>query len=228
MLPSPVKRLERRLRTIRRRLLAGCFHLLRRHEDAAVQCACDVPGFCKHDELRLLYRTAGTAPDPGDVAEIGSWKGRTTITLARALKDHGIAHCRVFAIDHHQGSEEHRDEIGRRGSTLSVFRQNLRAAAVTDVIETLVMEAPQAAEILAQRGIQLRMLFIDGAHDEGSVRRDIRAFLPLVRLGGIIALHDCEPGGAFPGVWKAFQSELAGRVEVVARASSLMVTRRRA
>jgi len=227
MAASPVKFIERRLRTLRRRLLARFFRHLGRHEAAAVQCASDVPGFCKRDELRLLYRSVSSAPAPGDIAEIGSWKGRSTIALARALKDRGVTSCRIFAIDHHLGSEEHREEIGRCGSTLTIFRRNLRAAGVTGFIEPLVMEAPKAAEILQDRGIQLRMLFIDGSHDEDSVRSDIRTFLPLVRPGGIIALHDCELGGVFPGVWSAFQAELANRVELIARASSLMVTRRR-
>jgi predicted O-methyltransferase YrrM len=98
---------------------------------------------------------------------------------------------------------------------------------VANRIEEMVLESDEAARILTERGVRLRLLFIDGAHDEESVRQDIRNWVGLVRPGGIIAFHDCEPDGEYPGVWKAFQSELASRVEIVDRASSLMVTKLR-
>jgi hypothetical protein len=47
--------------------------------------------------------------------------------------------------------------------------------------------------------VPVDLLFIDGAHDEASVRADLHAFAPLVRYGsGIIAGHDYAPD--WPGV----------------------------
>jgi predicted O-methyltransferase YrrM len=215
------------LKPARRRLRAAWYGARGRREDAILQLARIVPGMFRHDEIRLLYRTARDAPPPGDFAEIGSWKGRTTVTQALGLRDGGIAGARIYAIDHHGGSDELQKKIAEEGSTLPQFRRNLRRLRVDDLVEEMVMDSAEAARILEVRGVRLRMLFIDGAHDEQSVRRDIRSFLRLINPGGIIALHDCEPGGEWPEVWKAYQSELAPRVEELARASSLLVTRLR-
>lgn len=44
------------------------------------------------------------------------------------------------------------------------------------------------------------LLFIDGSHDLRSVESDYRTFGPLVRVGGLVALHDVERHNGQPGV----------------------------
>lgn len=217
--------LNRAVKPLRRRLRARWYTARGRREDAILQLSRIVDGMFRQDEIRLLYRTARDAEGPGDVAEIGSWKGRSTVVLGLGLADGGHDDCRIFAIDHHQGSPEHRERIAREGSTLETFRRNVRRAGVAHRVEEMVMPSAAAAERLAQRGVRLRLLFIDGGHDEASVRADVRGFLPLVRPGGLVALHDCEPSGEWPDVWKVYQEELAPRVAELGRASSLLVTR---
>ena len=58
-----------------------------------------------------------------------------------------------------------------------------------------------------------------------SVRRDLLNYLPLVRPGGLVVLHDCVEDGLHPGVWRAYQAELAPRSVEIDRAESLLVTR---
>ncbi len=196
--------------------------------EAAVLWAWTVPGWSTKEELRALYRAAVAAEGPGDVAEIGSWKGRSTIVLARALRDAGAEEATVWAIDHHAGSDEaiHREILAKEGSTFDSFRTNIVRAGVEDGVEPLVMSSTDGAAELLRRGVVLRMAFIDGAHDEESVRADIRALVPLVRSGGIVALHDCAiEGGLFPGVWQAYCAELEGRVHVVEHTDELLVAR---
>jgi len=50
--------------------------------------------------------------------------------------------------------------------------------------------------------------------------------LPLMQPGGALAIHDYGPDG-WPGVGKAFHGELDGKVDIVTRASSLLVARPR-
>lgn len=188
-----------------------------------------VPGWSTKDELRALYRAAVSIEGPGDIAEVGSWKGRSTVVLGRALRDTEADDACVWAIDHHVGSdeEEHRDTLSREGTTLDAFRHNVDAAGVAGRIRPLVMTSLEGAAELARRDVALRMVFIDGAHDEESVRADLRAFFPLVRPGGLIAMHDCESENAvFPGVWRAYQAELEGRVDVAEHTDTLLVVRR--
>lgn len=56
-------------------------------------------------------------------------------------------------------------------------------------------------------------VFIDAAHDYGSVKADIAAWLPKVKAGGIIAGHDYEVG--HPGVIRAVDEALGDRMELV-------------
>jgi predicted O-methyltransferase YrrM len=211
------------LKPARRRLRAWWLTRTGRREDAVEWLVRIVPGMFARDEIRLLYRTVRESRGPGDIAEIGSWKGRTSITMGLALQDAGIRDCRIYAIDHHEGSEEHAELIAREGSTLEAFRKNVRDAGVDPLVEEMVMLSPAAGRILQERGVRLRMAFIDGAHDEESVRTDIRLMVPLMQPGGILAFHDF----GWPGVAKAFHDELDGKVDVVARASSLVVARLR-
>jgi len=207
-------RTGRTLRRIRARWLTW----RGRREDAVVRLARLAEGLFRTDEIRLLYRTVLSAAGPGDVAEIGSWKGRSTVVMGLALKDRGVDDCRLYAIDPHEG-------ILGQGSSLEDFRHNIKSLGVGEVVEELDVRSAEAAEILAARSVRLRLLFIDGAHDEESVRQDIRAFSPLVRPGGLILLHDCVEDGEFPGVFRAYRAELAPRVTVVDCARSLLVTR---
>lgn len=215
--------LNQRLKPFRHRLRARWLTRQGRRQDAVVQLSRIVDGMFRRDEIRLLYQTARHAQGPGDVAEIGSWKGRTTVVLGLALQDAG-ADCRLYAIDPHEGTVTHQ----RAASTLETFRRNVRELGVADRVEEMVMRSDEAARVLAARGVRLRLLFIDGAHDEESVRADIRSFVPLVQPKGLVAFHDCEPEGKFPGVFRAYQAELAPRVDEIASSSSLLVTRLRA
>jgi predicted O-methyltransferase YrrM len=218
-----LSRLQDALKPVRRRLRSRWLTLTGHREDAVEWLVRTVPGMFARDEIRLLYRTVRDARGPGDIAEIGSWKGRTSVTMGLALKDAGVRDCRIYAIDHHEGSAEHAERIAREGSTLGAFRKNVRDAGVADLVEEMVMLSPAAGKILRERGVRLRMAFIDGAHDEESVRTDIRLMLPLMQPGGILAFHDY----GWPGVAKAFHGELDGKVDIVARASSLVVARLR-
>ena len=222
-----VKSIERTLRVHTRRLRARALTAVGRYEDAAFEFSRSVPGWFAREEIRLLYQTVRACEGPGDIAEIGSWKGRSTVTTGQALLHAGIRDCRIYAIDHHQGSDEetHRQILMSERSTLAAFRHNVRAAGVAPLVEEMVMPSSEAARALLARGTRLRLAFIDGAHDEESVRDDIRLFMPLVRPGGLVALHDCLPDGPFPGVHRAFEAELAPRAEVVARAFTLLVAR---
>ena len=68
--------------------------------------------------------------------------------------------------------------------------------------------APQtvAAVELFLAGRPIDFLFIDGDHSYGGVKQDFDRFMPQVRTGGLIALHDIQPhsrgwGGDVPRFW---------------------------
>ena len=218
--------LNRKARPLRHRVAARVYGLLGRHDVAAVWTSRLAKGMFNEHETRLLYRTARELRGVGDIAEVGSWMGRTSIILGLALQEAGAAR-KIYAIDPHVGSEEHQDFIRHHGSTFGDFQRNVANAGVATLVEPLVMRSVDGAKLLLERGVRLRMAFIDGAHDEESVRQDIRSFLPLMQPAGVMAFHDCAPDSGFPGVWRAFQAELAPRVEIIDHVHSLLVARLR-
>jgi predicted O-methyltransferase YrrM len=196
-------------------------------ESAAVCFARTCDGWFSADELGLFYRTIRSLEGPGNLAEIGSWKGRSTAVGTMALRDAGVStDVRYISIDPHTGSEEHTETIARIGTTLDDFRDNLKRLKLYDYIDEMVQFSFEAAENLLERKELLRFVHIDGAHDFENVSRDIRCFLPMVRIGGIIALHDFDPeGGPWPEVWQAFQAELEPYVDIIDHIDSLYITR---
>jgi predicted O-methyltransferase YrrM len=59
---------------------------------------------------------------------------------------------------------------------------------------------------------QLDFLMIDGDHSYEGVKADFLAYTPLVRTGGIIALHDIVPGqegfvGSVPQFWQEIKKD---------------------
>ena len=134
-------------------------------------------------ELELLYNLAGRGPGEGQIVEIGSFQGKSTIFLASGSKK---AHReKVWAIDPHQGAYV----MGRRfsGPTYKKFLDNLRRARVKDQVVVIRKFSDQAIKTWKK---PIRLLFIDGNHSYAGVRKDILGWEPFLVAGGVIALHD--------------------------------------
>lgn len=127
----------------------------------------------------LVARTDGVA---GDVVEIGSWEGKSTIALANA-----VAPSVVHAVDTWLGSPgEVSAELAAERDVLSRFVENVQAATSGNVVahrtgwRAYVKSHPRP----------VRFCFIDAEHSYEEVRDNIAAVLPLLEPGGIICGDD--------------------------------------
>lgn len=193
-----------------------------------------VKGFLDPDEAAVLYRQALQVPGQAPCLEIGSYCGRSTLYLGSACKARDAI---LFAVDHHQGSEEHQpgegyfdpelaSADGRGIDTLPVFRNTLRRAGLESHVVPVV--APSAVVGRAW-ATPLGMVFIDGGHSMAAALADYRAWAPHVMPGGILAIHDVFPdprdGGRPP--FEIWQLALAsGLFEELALVKSLGLLRR--
>ncbi|MCU0787707.1 MAG: class I SAM-dependent methyltransferase [Verrucomicrobia bacterium] len=152
------------------------------------------------------------------MVEIGSWKGKSTICLARGLGDRAS----IFAIDPHVGSEEHHKGGAEKVWTFDQFKQNLERFGVVDFVTPVVDYSDKVGQRWSQ---PIELLFIDGAHDEPSVQKDFELFWPHLVVGGWVVMHDTT-GTWIPGLcgWKGprkvaarhlFGSEEIGPMRVV-------------
>ena len=150
-----------------------------------------------------------TTPGPKLIADVGVWKGMSTINMALALKRGGIDGC-VIAIDTFLGSPEH----WRGGNHAGLFRSqnglpdlydtflsNVVKAGVENYIVPMPQTSQNAAIILSRFRARLHLVHIDAAHEYEEVIRDAEAYYGLLQPGGYLIGDDYDVG--WPGVIKA-------------------------
>jgi len=143
-----------------------------------------IKGWLTRAEATFLFEAAKRTAPRATIVEIGSFKGRSTICLAKGSLAGNRA--RVVAIDPHHGNPEHQRQFGRV-DTFDEFRQNLLTAGVTHAVLAL---KDTSLRVAARFDRRVSLLFIDGDHSFEAVRQDLRSWLPLVEPGGVVAIHD--------------------------------------
>ena len=141
-----------------------------------------VDGYLLPHEAVFLYWLARLGPGEGDIVEIGSLRGRSTLCLAAGASLR--PETRVFTVDPHvYGTHEE-------------LLENLEHFDALDIVEPICAPSTTAAESWTAG---LRVLFVDGDHREAAVDADLDAWLPHLMPGGFLLLHDSAGPSAFPG-----------------------------
>jgi len=165
------------------------------------QISLSIPGMVTPRSGQILYALCAFQEVRGDVVEIGSWQGRSTSFLARAVLDSGNG--RFFAIDHFKGNagKEASYVVGKQdlSDLKHNFLSNMKSLNLDSSVNLLDMTTIEAAGKF-RRG-QIRFLFVDGNHSYAGVSEDIKLFFPLLSSGAIIVFDDFSD--AFPGLLKA-------------------------
>ncbi|MGW7102029.1 class I SAM-dependent methyltransferase [Streptomyces sp. NPDC054838] len=192
-------------------------------------------GFMPVGEGLALYAAASGAAALGlPLLEVGTYCGRSTILLADAAREAGVA---ALTVDHHRGSEEQQPgweyhdptvvdpEIGLM-DTLPAFRRTLHRAGLEEHVIAIVGRSPQVA---AAWGGPLGFVFIDGGHTDEHANGDYEGWAPHLAVGGTLVIHDVFPdpadGGQAP--YRIYLRALAsGAFEEVSVTDSLRVLRR--
>ena len=159
----------------------------------------EIDGWLTPKEGRLLYLLARACTGRGVIVEIGAWKGRSTVCLARGAR--AGRRPPLFAVDPHTGSPEHRAS-GGAVDTAGEFAANLARAGVGDVVVPLVQTSEDAARTLRE---PVELIFIDGAHEYEAVERDFDLWFPKIVTGGVMAFHDSS---GWPGVRRVVERRL--------------------
>ena len=182
-----------------------------------------VEGWLTEPEADLLIGALNDAARRlplGEIAEIGSWCGRSTVVLAsvlRALNEVRLLH----AIDPHEGEVSIDDgRIQRNEPTLLRLNANLAAAGIAAHVNLRIARSTALAW-----HDPMAFLFVDGLHDEASVAADVAHFAPHLLPGALVAFHDYAD--YWPGVMKVVDGLVTnGGWTWLDRADSLVVLRR--
>ncbi len=149
-----------------------------------------------HTTLRqcatLFYLAYVGAKTAGRIVEIGSFKGKSTCWMAKALQL-ADSNEKIVAIDPHINVRnpsivpDYKEE-----SSFDAFLSNIRNCGVKKYVEPEKKTSEEAARNWNQ---SIKLLFIDGSHLYDDVMLDLKLWEPWVNIGGIIAMHDTKPFG---------------------------------
>ncbi len=155
---------------------------------AAIQ---PISGWLRDEQARWLWDAASSVPSEGQIVEIGSFRGKSTIVLASAAGPRVTVH----AIDPHAGNSRGPGEWSGTvddGEADSVaFVANLRAAGVEQRVNH-VREFSYLARDRVEG--QIDLLYIDGDHGYRAAKSDIADWGGRVCPGGTMLLHDAFAG----------------------------------
>jgi hypothetical protein len=149
---------------------------------------------------------------PTLIIEVGTWKGRSAINMAKKIKELNIPG-EVLCIDTWLGSPEHwldrsqgwydwlKIEHGRP-SFYNTFMHNVMHNKCEDVITPFPLTSEAAYFVLSKWEVKTKMIYIDGGHEYESVLRDLEMYWQLLDDGGVLILDDYK---SWPGVTRAIE-----------------------
>jgi len=149
-----------------------------------------IPGWF---DFQDVYDEFAVAPDGSIIVEVGSWLGRSTAYLATRLKERGAC-VEFYAVDTWRGSQseqgqlDHVEDAG--GSLFWHWHGNMLGCHVRGYVSPMVCDSVSGADRFADASVW--RVFIDGDHAHEAVLRDVRAWLPKLAPGGVIAGHDYD------------------------------------
>lgn len=162
-----------------------------------------VPGFFSFQPVYDL--ALARIPEQGVWVEVGAWQGRSisyavveSLRLGKSIQFHVVD---IWTL----AEKHHRPELKSDQDLYQAFRHN------TQPIQQYFTEHRCASDLAAARFPDhgLDFVMIDADHSYEAVLRDIRAWWPKMRPGGLLTGDDLR--GSFPGVRQAiteFANEL--------------------
>jgi predicted O-methyltransferase YrrM len=161
------------------------------------------------------------------IIEVGSWKGKSCITIANTLKQLGFTNISIIAVDTWLGAPEFwtwglNDHT--KGVSLNIvnglptvfytFTKNIKYYNHDDIVAPFPISSAQAVEVLKHHNIKADIIYVDASHEYEPVKQDITSYWQLLNSGGTMIGDDYQSG--WPGVIKAVDelSTLYGKAEI--------------
>lgn len=132
--------------------------------------------YLSHNEIDFLARLAGSLPDNPTTVNIGAGGGTSALTFLTARHD-----ARVITVELEAGITP----IGG----LENERLILEASEIV-YVDRYVPIAGDSKMVGRDWNDPIDMVFIDGDHSYAGCAGDIQAWLPHLKAGGVIAIHD--------------------------------------
>ena len=170
--------------------------------------------------LALAEYAAAVSP-PECIVEIGTFRGKSACALASETDAH------VYTIDPHDLPGVRRPtgltNSGRSYADRAIRREaRANTAAFPNITMIRAFSEPVG---LTWSGPKVGLLYIDGDHREGAVRRDYSAWEPHLTPNALVIWDDHHDN--FPGVMTTVRRHLdAGRLVAIEQVDGMLITRR--
>jgi hypothetical protein len=138
---------------------------------------------------------------PNLIIEIGSWKGRSAIHMAKLTKKYNFP-AEILCIDTFLGSPQmwiNKDDKNFYKSlkikngypqVYNTFLNNIHFAKVEDLITPLPIDSYTAIEVLAFHKIFSNFFYIDGGHEYATIKSDLNNIKVIMKDDATIILDD--------------------------------------
>lgn len=160
-----------------------------------------IPGW--PNELPQIYaKMVQRFPEGSHFVEVGAWKGASTVAMGVEIANSGKK-IRFDVVDTWEGSEEHQnDQIVKENKLFEEFLNNI--TPVRTYINPIKMSSVEAANLYQDNSLDF--VCIDANHVYEEVKKDIQAWLPKIKSGGMFAGDDFHH--TWPGVIQAVKELL--------------------
>lgn len=161
------------------------------------------------NDFRQIFVEAirGISKKKATFVEIGSWKGRSAACMAVEIINHG-KNFNFYAVDTWDGEDgENRhydadtDVVG--GTLYETFLRNIEP--VKDWIKPIRAPSVEAAGVFYPESVDF--IFLDGTHTYEAVKADLAAWVPNLKVGGVIAGDDLHWDGVEKAIREVFGSD---------------------
>jgi predicted O-methyltransferase YrrM len=155
------------------------------HIAAMADLGARLTGHLTAREVRFLALLGAAPTCRGEVLEIGSFKGKSTVILAKSAAFAGLSRvCAVDPLDLPSVTDPGESE---RFTIAPAFRAALRDNGVEALVEFHQMTSGALGRTWDR---PIRLLWIDGDHTYQGAMSDFTVFAPHLACGAIVAFHD--------------------------------------
>lgn len=149
------------------------------------------------DDIQMLAMLAAPQGSP-IVVDLGAGSGTTALAVLCARN---MAH--VFTFDH--------DAVNLDSTREAVYNMNFQ-----DRWASRLCKSWEGIDFMSER---VDLLLVDASHEYEDIKRDLEAWLPLVRASGFVWLHDYTPmigvsTAEYPGVAQAIEEFLGDKTPI--------------
>ena len=133
-----------------------------------------------------LYNEMVASFDNAVFVEVGTWMGKSIVYLAEKIKESG-KNIELYGVDKFVVTNDCAgDSFVENKDFFMEYLDNIQP--VTDHIITIIEDSVEAAKDFEDESVDF--VFIDADHTYEGCLRDITAWYPKVKYGGVIAGHD--------------------------------------